>query len=109
MNFLRFPELDKRGLVHGFTLRSNPAYSSADLPKILSAAGLPGKCVMAEQAHGSGVALVGRSEMGKTVPMVDALIACERSVSLVIRVADCGPVWISCGKTGAIGLITDCP
>ena len=60
---------------------------------------------MAEQTHGSGVALVARSEMGKTVPTVDALIACERSVSLVIRVADCGPVWISCGKTGAIGLV----
>ena len=105
MNFLRFPELEKPGLVHGFTLRSDPVLTSADLPLILSAVGLPEKCVMAEQTHGSGVALVGRSEMGKTVPEVDALITCERNVSLVIRVADCSPVWIYCGKTGAIGLV----
>jgi copper oxidase (laccase) domain-containing protein len=60
---------------------------------------------MAEQTHGKEVALVGQGELGKVMPVVDALITCEKSVPLVIRVADCGPVWLHCGKTGAIGLV----
>ena len=36
---------------------------------------------------------------------MDALITGEANVSLVVRVADCGPVWLHCGKTGAIGLV----
>ena len=39
------------------------------------------------------------------IPSVDALITREKNLSLVVRVADCGPVWIHCGKTGAIGLV----
>ncbi|NBR70013.1 MAG: laccase domain-containing protein [Verrucomicrobia bacterium] len=105
MNFLRFSELDRRGLAHGFTLRTDPALTSADLPKILPNVGLPETCVMAEQTHGNEVALVGHGELGKVMPMVDALITREKSVPLVIRVADCGPVWLHCGKTGAIGLV----
>ena len=60
MNFLRFSELDRRGLAHGFTLRTDPALTSADLSKILPNVGLPETCVMAEQTHGSQVALVGQ-------------------------------------------------
>ena len=105
MNFLRFPELERPEWVHGFTLRGNPPPTSDDLPKILLAAGLPEKCVMAEQTHGIGVAVVGKSNIGKVVPIVDALITREKNVPLVIRVADCGPIWLYCSKTEAIGLV----
>ena len=105
MNFLGFPELDARGLAHAFTLRTDPAPSREDLPKLLQTAGLPKNYVMGEQVHGAGVGVVGKMDGGKVVSGVDALISQEKGLSLVIRVADCGPVWIHCGKTGAIGLV----
>ena len=105
MTFLRFPELEARGLLHAFTLRSVPPLISADVPQILQDAGLPKDYGIGEQTHGAGVAVVNRDSKGKAIPAVDALITREKNLSLVIRVADCGPVWIHCGKTGAIGLV----
>ena len=58
-----------------------------------------------EQIHGAEVAVVNRESKGKVISGVDALITREKNLSLVIRVADCGPVWIHCAKTGAIGLV----
>ena len=105
MNFLHFPELEARGLLHAFTLRSVPPLISADVPQILQEAGLPKDYGMGEQTHGAGVAVVNRDSKGKVISGVDALITREKNLSLVIRVADCGPVWIHCGKTGGIGLV----
>ena len=105
MTFLRFPELEARGLLHAFTLRSVPPLLSADVPQILQEAGLPKDYGMGEQTHGAGVAVVNQGGKGKVIPAVDALITREKNLSLVIRVADCGPVWIHCEKTGAIGLV----
>ena len=36
---------------------------------------------------------------------MDSLISRDKNLSLVIRVADCGPVWIEDRKTGGIGLV----
>jgi len=105
VTFLRFPELEARGLLHAFTLRSVPPLISADVPQILEEAGLPKDYGIGEQTHGVGVALVNQGGKGKVIPAVDALITREKNLSLVIRVADCGPVWIHCEKTGAIGLV----
>lgn len=105
MTFLRFPELEARGLLHAFTLRSVPPLISADVPQILKEAGLPKDYGIGEQTHGVGVAIVNQGGEGKVIPAVDALITREKNLSLVIRVADCGPVWIHCEKTGAIGLV----
>ena len=105
MNFLRFPELEARGLLHGFTLRSVPPLISEDISKILQEAGLPMDYGMGEQIHGAEVAVVNRGGKGKVISGVDALLTREKNLSLVIRVADCGPVWIHCGKTGGIGLV----
>jgi len=79
--------------------------TSAELPKILATGGFPENYVMGEQTHGNGVAVVGQAEVGKIVPFVDALVTREKNLSLVVRVADCGAVWIHCGKTGAMGLV----
>ena len=92
-------------MLHAFTLRSVPPLLTADVAQILKEAGLPEDYGMGEQTHGSGVALVNQGSKGKVIPAVDALITREKNLSLVIRVADCGPVWIHCEKTGAIGLV----
>jgi copper oxidase (laccase) domain-containing protein len=105
VTFLRFPELEARGLLHAFTLRSVPPLISADVPQILEEAGLPKDYGIGEQTHGVGVAVVNQGGNGKVIAAVDALITREKNLSLVIRVADCGPVWIHCEKTGAIGLV----
>jgi polyphenol oxidase len=105
VTFLRFPELEARGLLHAFTLRSVPPLISADVPQILEEAGLPKDYGIGEQTHGVGVAVVNQGGNGKVIPAVDALITREKNLSLVIRVADCGPVWIHCKKTSAIGLV----
>jgi len=105
VTFLRFPELEARGLLHAFTLRSVPPLVSVDVPQILEEAGLPKDYGIGEQTHGVGVAIVNQGGKGKVIPAVDALITREKNLSLVIRVADCGPVWIHCEKTSAIGLV----
>jgi copper oxidase (laccase) domain-containing protein len=105
VKLLQFPELEQRRVLHIFTLRSIPPLTSAELPKILEKEGLPISFVSAEQTHGAGVAVVSSGEAGRMIPSVDALITREKNLSLVVRVADCGPVWIHCGKTGAIGLV----
>ena len=105
MNSLRFPELSRRGLAHFFTLREESAPQSGDLPDLLKSEGLPMAMVAAEQIHGAGVAKVGRAQAGEVIPQADALISDENGLTLVVRVADCGPVWLHCAKTGAIGLV----
>lgn len=105
MNFLRFPELTRRGVRHFFTLREATLPGSHELAEQLQNAGLPVAMVSAEQIHGAGVAKVGPTEAGKVIPQADALITGEANLSLVVRVADCGPVWLHCAKTGAMGLV----
>ena len=105
MNFLRFPELTRRGVRHFFTLREATLPGSHELAEQLQNAGLPVAMVSAEQIHGAGVAKVGPTESGKVIPQADALITGEANLSLVVRVADCGPVWLHCAKTGAMGLV----
>lgn len=105
MNLLRFPELTRRDLPHFFTLREKVPLTSADLPERLESAKLPRATVLAEQIHGAGVGRVGKADAGRVIPQVDALISMERNLTLVVRVADCGPVWLHCANTGAIGLV----
>jgi len=105
VNSLRFPELSRRGLTHFFTLRQPNSLQSGDLPDLLKSEGLPVTMVAAEQIHGAGVAKVGRAQAGQVIPQADALISGESRLTLVVRVADCGPVWLHCAKTGAIGLV----
>lgn len=105
MNSLRFSELTRRGLPHFFTLRETVSPQSRDLPERLKEEKLPSSLVSAEQVHGAAVAKVGRADAGKVIPQVDALITGDTRLTLVVRVADCGPVWLHCVKTGTIGLV----
>ena len=105
MNALYFPDLTRRNLPHFFTLRAEVFSQRENLPGWLRISGLPAGLVSAEQVHGAGVAKVGQADVGKVIPRVDALISGESDLTLVVRVADCGPVWLHCGKTGSIGLV----
>lgn len=105
MTPLYFQELTRRGLPHFFTLREKVPPTSTDLPERLESAKLPRAMALAEQIHGAGVGRVGKADAGRVIPQVDALISMERDLTLVVRVADCGPVWLHCAKTGAIGLV----
>ena len=105
MKLLQFPELTRRRLPHFFTLRQEIPFPSQDLSEQLRHNSLPVTQVAAEQVHGVGVAKVSRAEAGRVIPGADALICAESGVTLVVRVADCGPVWLHCKKTGAIGLV----
>lgn len=105
MNLLRFPELTRRGLSHFFTLRQPLAPSAGDLPELCTREKLPAAVVSAEQVHGATVLRATRWDAGRVLPQADALITAEKDLSLIVRVADCGPVWLHCAKTGAIGLV----
>ena len=105
MNLLRFPALTRRNLPHFFTLREKVSPERGDLPERLQKENLPDIMVSAEQVHGAVVAKVGQAEAGKVISGADALISGESGLTLVVRVADCGPVWLHCAKTGAIGLV----
>ena len=105
MKFHQFPELSCRGLRHGFTLREAHAPILEDLAGSLQKQGLPPGIISAEQIHDDGIAKVGQADVGKVIPGVDALISRENGLTLVVRTADCGPVWLHCQKTGAIGLV----
>jgi copper oxidase (laccase) domain-containing protein len=105
VNLLHFPELTSRGIRHFFTLRGAQSPEAGELPAELKRNGLPTAMVSAEQIHGDGVAKVGKAEAGQVIAQADALITGESGLSLVVRVADCGPVWLHCKQTGAIGLV----
>ena len=105
MKGLRFKELSRLHLPHFFTLRQPDSPEIKHLTELLQKERFPAPLVSAEQVHGAGVARVGRAEAGRIIPGVDALISVEKGLTLVVRVADCGPVWLHCSRTGAIGLV----
>ena len=91
------------GYPHGLTLRDpTDDTRSANFPaQIAQAYGFTG-FAMAEQVHGAGVAIVNQPGL---VAGVDALITRQRGLSLLIRCADCAPVFLIDRATPAIALI----
>lgn len=65
----------------------------------------------AEQVHGTEVAIVPGSPQiiapdgMPVVPGVDGLLTASSGVVLAIYIADCGPIWLSDRRSGAIGLL----
>jgi YfiH family protein len=90
-----FPALRVAGLLHGFSTRSSQPLEQldAELNSAFRAAGFPmGEAVHAEQPHGNKVAVVTGPVVGR-IPEVDALATATPGLPLVVRVADCGPVF----------------
>src|SRR5450755_3994211 len=95
MEIETFPPLRLAGLRHGFSTRGDgtPDNLDADLNAAFTAAGFPmADAVHAEQPHGNRVQAV-YTPLGIRVPEVDALATSVPRLPLVVRVADCGPVF----------------
>ena len=60
--------------------------------------------VTARQVHGNGVAMVGPDEGGKVMPATDALITGAPGVNLMLRFADCLPIFLYDPERRAVGL-----
>lgn len=60
--------------------------------------------VTARQVHGNSVAVVGPNHLGKILPATDALISGTPGVSLMLRFADCLPIFLYDPERRIIGL-----
>jgi polyphenol oxidase len=93
MEIETFSALDLPGLRHGFSTRSRGELDTLEdeLRQTFGEAGFPiAKGASGEQTHGNRVAAVGAP--GR-VPGVDALSTATPGLPLIVRVADCGPVY----------------
>ncbi|MEM9399538.1 MAG: polyphenol oxidase family protein [Verrucomicrobiota bacterium] len=90
-----FPELVFKRIKHVFTLRQAVIHPAVEnLPHLLRACDFPGdSIVQAEQTHGNHVAVIDANNRDSTIPQVDALITNTSKLTLVIRTADCGPLY----------------
>lgn len=97
---LTFAPLKKKGLRHAFTLRGEEG------ERILEEAGFEREAfVSAEQIHSDEVAVVTAKDCGKRIARADALVTKEPEVTLVIRTADCAPIFLYDPARKAIGLV----
>jgi copper oxidase (laccase) domain-containing protein len=95
MEIETFHALKLAGLRHGFSTRSPGPLEGldAELNATFTAAGFPlVDAVHAEQTHGNRAQAV-YTPLGIRVPEVDALATAVPRLPLVVRVADCGPVY----------------
>ena len=95
MDLETFPALDLAGLRHAFSTRSQVPLEKldAELQRVFLAAGYPMEdAVQGEQIHGNRAQAV-YTPLGIRVPEVDALATSVPRLPLVVRVADCGPLY----------------
>jgi len=95
MEIETFSALNLAGVRHGFSLRSAGPLETleTELNQSFTAAGFPMvDAVHAEQPHGNRATAV-YTPLGIRVPEVDALATSVPKMPLVVRVADCGPVY----------------
>lgn len=60
--------------------------------------------VTAKQVHSNKVACVAGEDRGRVFPDTDALITCDPGVTLLLRFADCVPIFIYDAQRGVTGL-----
>lgn len=91
---LRLTELDGLPVEHAFTLReASPPPDDAGAA-CLERQGFSCRLwVAAEQVHGCTVGVAGVLDDGRILPGVDALVTDVPGLTLLVRVADCGPVF----------------
>jgi hypothetical protein len=111
--WLQFPSLMGVGdVVHGFGLRREGGVGGIqeeDLREELEVLGFSREAVVAqgEQVHGNRVAYVRVDGVGDGDVFfegVDGLFTRDRGVALVIRTADCAPVFVWDRRGGVVGL-----
>jgi len=107
MSFETFAPLERIPFItHAFSLRTTDDTKADDFEaRALFSLGFPlNRFAAAEQTHGNGVAVV-FDTTGERVPLVDALVTTTPNLALVIRCADCAPVFIVDRGTPAIGMV----
>ena len=106
---MQFRFFKKQPVLHAFStrLRGYRSFPSlVDLSARLAALGFDAHSfVEAEQVHGNDVAVVTRRDLGRRIPQVDALVTNEPGVSLVVRTADCSPIFLFNPLARCIGLV----
>lgn len=74
--------------------------------RFLSESGINHKSVvLAQQVHGNKVVAVNNNHKGKQIPDADGLITAEQNLPLAIFTADCLPIFFSCRRKKAVGLV----
>ncbi|OGY18449.1 MAG: hypothetical protein A2900_03700 [Candidatus Chisholmbacteria bacterium RIFCSPLOWO2_01_FULL_50_28] len=64
-----------------------------------------GKIVEAQQVHKTNVVRVGKRQGGNIIPDADGMITNDHEVVLMLRVADCIPIFLFDPENTAIGLV----
>lgn len=96
------PLAELPGITHVFTLRTPADTKTADYEARVARFFGYEQFARADQPHGNGVALV---EQPGSYAGVDALVTRQRGLPLLIRCADCAPVFLVDPITPAIALI----
>lgn len=96
------PLAELPGIVHAFTLRTDADTKAGDYPERVSRSLGYSHFAQAGQPHGNGVAVVDQPGL---IPSVDALITRQPCLPLLVRCADCAPVFIVDRTTPGIGLV----
>ena len=123
--FYTFPSLSAfPGLIHAVSTRhggvSRPPFATLNLTwavgddpeaveenhrRLCAALGVPREALVSpRQVHGAEVRRVGASDRGRFIPGCDALITDEPGVVLLLRFADCVPIFLYDPRRKAIGL-----
>lgn len=103
---LVFPALNLPWLEHVFTLREEVLDKEATCLQTLKKAGFQGESlVLAEQPHGNKITQVNEGHAGKVIPEVDGLITDCPNLTLAIRTADCGPLFLVDPEHRAVGVV----
>lgn len=89
-------------ITHGFTLRTTDDTRADDYEARVARAFGFSEFARADQPHGNGVGVISGAS---SVVNADALITRERHLPLLIRCADCAPVFIVDRRTPAIALV----
>jgi hypothetical protein len=103
----RVPELTITGDRDQAMQQLRPIHQAA----VLKFAGPTARWWRAEQVHGNTVAIIPGSmqitapDGLPVIPGVDGLLTRKAGVVLAIYVADCGVIWLTDRRTGAIGLL----
>ncbi len=95
MEIETFPALRLAGVRHGFSTRSSGPLENleAELAGSFTSLGFSmDVAVQAEQPHGNRIEAVS-SPCATRIPAVDALATATPRLPLIVRVADCGPVY----------------
>ena len=120
----RFETFPETGLVHGaftrlggsssrpyaslnvgYTVDDDPARVAANLQAVYAAMGVDeGAIVSGRQVHGNRVAVAGPDDGGRVFDETDALVTDSPGLLLLLRLADCAPVYLYDPERRVVGL-----